>query len=104
MNRLSKVLATTKAKLVPRIGRSVVLQDQKIAVFQLLDGRIFAIEDHCPLTNGPILEGIVSGEYLYEPMREYKISLVDGKIQEPDEGQLKTFPVEIIGDEIFVEV
>ena len=101
---MSKLLATKKSKLIPRIGRSVVLADQKIAVFELSDGRVFAIEDYCPLTKGPVLEGIVSGEYLYEPMREYKISLVDGKIQEPDDGQVKTYPVEIVEDDIYIEV
>lgn len=99
-----RVLATKQSKLMPRVGRSVVIEDQKIALFQVTDGRVFAIEDNCPLTNAPVLEGIVSGEYLYEPMREYKISLVDGLIQEPDEGQLTVYPVEIIGDDIFVEV
>lgn len=99
-----KVLATKQSKLMPRVGRSVMINDQKIAIFQLTDGRIFAIEDHCPLTNAPVLEGIVSGEYLYEPMRDYKISLVDGMIQEPDEGQLKVYPVEVIDDDIFIEV
>ena len=99
-----RVLATKKSKLIPRVGRSVVLEKQKIAIFQISDGRIFAIEDYCPLTNAPVLEGIVSGEYLYEPMREYKISLVDGAIQEPDEGQLKVYPVEVIDEDIFVEV
>lgn len=99
-----RVLATKKSKLIPRVGRSVVLEKQKIAIFQISDGRIFAIEDYCPLTKAPVLEGIVSGEYLYEPMREYKISLVDGAIQEPDEGQLKVYPVEVIDDDIFVEV
>lgn len=99
-----RVLATKKSKLIPRVGRSVVLEEQKIAIFQISDGRIFAIEDYCPLTKAPVLEGIVSGEYLYEPMREYKISLIDGVIQEPDEGQLKVYPVEVIDDDIFVEV
>lgn len=99
-----RVLATKKSKLIPRVGRSVVLEDQKIAVFQISDGRVFAIEDYCPLTKAPVLEGIVSGEYLYEPMREYKISLIDGAIQEPDEGQLKVYPVEVMGDDVFVEV
>ncbi|EOH97833.1 nitrite reductase (NAD(P)H) small subunit [Enterococcus pallens] len=99
-----RVLATKKSKLMPRVGRSVVLEEQKIAIFQISDGRIFAIEDYCPLTKAPVLEGIVSGKYLYEPMREYKISLIDGVIQEPDEGQLKVYPVEVIDDDIFVEV
>jgi nitrite reductase (NADH) small subunit len=30
--------------------------------------------------------------------------LIDGKIQEPDEGQLRVFPVEIIDDDIYIEV
>ena len=101
---MTKILATKKSKLLPRVGRSIVVRDQKIAIFQISDGRIFAIEDFCSLTNGPVLEGIVSGEYLYEPMREYKISLVDGRIQEPDEGQLKTFPLEVVEYDIYVEV
>ena len=101
---MTKLLATKKAKLIPRIGRLIDLQGERIALFQLSDGRVCAIEDYCPLTQGPVLEGIVSGEYLYEPMREYKISLIDGKIQEPDEGQLRVFPVEIIDDDIYIEV
>lgn len=98
-----KVFATNKSKLMPQVGRSVTIDNQKIAIFEISDGRIFALADQCPLTNGPILEGLVSGEYVYEPMRDYKISLVDGKIQEPDEGQVPVFPVTVEGDEIYVE-
>ena len=101
---MAKVFATTKSKLLPRIGRSVTIEDQAIAIFEISDGRVFAIEDFCPLTQGPVLEGMVSGEFLYEPMRDYKISLVDGKIQEPDEGQLKVYPVTIENDAIYLEV
>lgn len=75
-----------------------------MAIFLMSDGRISCLEDYCPLTEGPILEGIVSGEFLYEPMREYKISLVDGKIQEPDDGQLRVYPVTVQDDDIFIEV
>lgn len=99
-----KVLATKKSKLIPRVGRSVTLKNEKIAIFTTSEGEIYALADYCPLTKGPILEGMVAGDYLYEPMRDYKISLIDGRIQEPDEGQIKTFPVMIDEDEVYVEI
>lgn len=99
-----KVFATNKSKLMPLVGRSVTIDKEKIAIFEISDGRIFAIADYCPLTKAPILEGLVSGEYVYEPMRDYKISLVDGRIQEPDEGQVTVFPVTVEGDAIYVEL
>jgi len=99
-----RILATQKNKLMPQVGRSVQIDSQKIALFQTSDGAIYALEDYCPLTDSPILEGVVSGTYLYEPMRDYKISLVDGKVQEPDTGQLKTYSVFLDGDDVYLEV
>lgn len=87
----NKIFLTKIETLLPQIGRSVSIGSKKLALFQLSDGRITAIEDFCPLTGGPVLEGTVSGEYLYEPLRDYKISLIDGRIQEPDEGQLQVY-------------
>ncbi len=98
-----KTFLTTTDVLLPQVGRSVSIGDKKIALFQLSDGRIIAIEDFCPLTNGPVLEGIVSGEYLYEPLRDYKISLIDGRIQEPDEGQLKVYELLIEDRNIYLK-
>jgi nitrite reductase (NADH) small subunit len=40
VNKLTKLLATKKAKLIPRIGRLIDLQGERIALFQLSDGRV----------------------------------------------------------------
>jgi nitrite reductase (NADH) small subunit len=98
-----KILLTTIETLLPQIGRSVTIGNSKIALFQLSDGRITAIEDFCPLTGGPVLEGTVSGEYLYEPLRDYKISLIDGRIQDPDEGQLKVYELLLEAGNIYLK-
>ena len=50
------------------------------------------------------MEGMVAGEYVFEPMRDYKISLVDGKIQEPDQGQVAVYPVSVVGDKVYIEL
>jgi len=98
-----KIFLTTTDALFPQIGRSVSIGNKKIALFQLSDGRITAIEDFCTLTGGPVLEGTVSGEYLYEPLRDYKISLLDGRIQDPDEGQLKVYELLIEDGNIYLK-
>ncbi len=102
MNKLTKLLATKKAKLIPRIGRLIDLRrkNRSFSAFRwtsLCDRRLLSVNA------GTCVRRNCIGEYLYEPMREYKISLIDGKIQEPDEGQLRVFPVEII-DDIYIEV
>jgi len=99
----NKIFLTKIETLLPQIGRSVSIGSKKLALFQLSDGRITAIEDFCPLTGGPVLEGTVSGEYLYEPLRDYKISLIDGRIQEPDEGQLQVYELLLEDGNIYLQ-
>lgn len=97
-----KVFVTAVDALLPRMGRKAQIGSYQIALFRLSDGRICALENCCPLTNAPITEGIVSGEYVYEPMRDYKISLLSGEIQEPDEGQLMVYETILEDDQLYV--
>lgn len=101
---MTKVLATQVSKLIPQVGRLVHIEDKQIAIFQLTDGRVFAIDDICPLTQGPVLESIVAGEYLYEPMRDYKISLVTGQIEDTEGAYMTVYPVEVVANDIYIEV
>lgn len=101
---MTKVLVTQVSKLIPQVGRLVHIEDKQIAIFQLTDGRIFAIDDICPLTQGPVLESIVAGEYLYEPMRDYKISLITGQIEDTEDTYMNVYPVEVVANDIYIEV
>lgn len=96
---------TEVSELVPRVGRLVKVQDDEIAVFLLSDNEIVALENFNPLTKGTIVDGTVSGAFLYEPMRDYKISLKDGMILDDDaEGvQIRTFPVEITAGRVYLK-
>lgn len=88
-----------------RVGRRVKIQGLELAVFRLSDGRIYALENKSPHRKGGILcEGIVSGEYLYDPLYDWKIRLTDGKVQAPDNGQVRTFPVIVENGEVHIRV
>ncbi len=100
---MTRVKAASYSGLEPRIGRTIAVGGQEIALFKVTDGTVYAIENRSPHPKGGVLsEGLVSGAFVFCPVYDWKISLVDGKVQDPDEGQVKTFNVEVKGDDIFI--
>ncbi|KGP73425.1 nitrite reductase small subunit NirD [Pontibacillus yanchengensis] len=104
MNKVTlRVKVAQYSEIEPRIGQTIQVMDRKIALFKVTNGKVYAIDNRSPHPKGGVLsEGLVSGEYVFCPVYDWKISLVDGKVQAPDEGQVKTYKVEIEGDDIFV--
>ncbi|GGA24554.1 nitrite reductase small subunit NirD [Paenibacillus physcomitrellae] len=98
----TKVYVARQEELLPRIGYSVVCGERKIAVFRLSDGRIKALENISPYRQGPLAEGTVSGEYVYCPLYDWKISLLDGQVQEPDHGTVATFETLLEDGKVYV--
>lgn len=77
-------------------GKEVRIGSLALAVFRTTDGTMYALENRTPhRKGGPLAEAIVSGHYIYCPLRDLKISLRDGLVQEPDTGQARTYPVKI---------
>lgn len=84
---------------------AVTIHNIEIALFKLTNGEIRAIENRSPNPRGGLLsDGLVSGEYIFDAVYDWKISLADGKVQAPDEGQVRTFPVEVEDGIIYVIV
>lgn len=101
---VSKVFITKVDELPENLGKRVYVEDGnlELAVFKLANGDIRAIENRCPHKAGVLSEGMVSGEYVFCPMHDWKISVVDGKAQGPDVGCVKTFEVAVENDEVYV--
>jgi nitrite reductase (NADH) small subunit len=86
-----------------KAGYAVKADDTELALFKLSDGSVRAIENRSPNPRGGILsDGLVSGEYIFDAIYDWKISLVDGKVQAPDEGQVRVYPVEIEEDIVYI--
>lgn len=85
-----------------KLGKTVTIGLQEIAIFRLANGTIRAIENRCPHKEGVLAEGMVSGEYVFCPMHDWKISLNDGVVQAPDTGCVRTFETEIENGEVIV--
>ncbi len=90
---------------IPRLGSRVVRTEKgDIGVFRTEDDRVFALNNSCPHKGGPLSQGIVYGDKVACPLHGWKISLVDGKAEEPDEGQTSCFAVKIIDGMVYLEV
>ncbi len=85
-----------------RGARCVNTPEGRIAVFRTAESQVFAIEDHCPHKKGPLSQGIVHGTAVTCPLHNWVISLESGKAQGADEGAVKTMPVRIEGERLFI--
>jgi nitrite reductase (NADH) small subunit len=99
---IRSVLIGEVADLPQKLGKTVTIGSKEIAVFKLENGDIRAIENRCPHKGGVLAEGILSGEYVFCPMHDWKISVNDGKVQAPDVGCVQSYPVEVKGDQVYI--
>lgn len=88
--------------LKPLIGKEVQVRDETIALFRLSSGEVRAVGNRCPHKNGPLAEGIVSGEYVFCPLHDWKISLTTGEVQKPDDGCIATYETAVIDGYVYI--
>ncbi|SDW25003.1 nitrite reductase (NADH) small subunit [Marininema mesophilum] len=83
-----------------QMGRVVHVAGMELAVFRLSTDQFRILENRCPHRGGPLAEGIVSGKYVFCPLHEWKISTLDGNVQEPDEGCVQVFQAKVEGENV----
>jgi nitrite reductase (NADH) small subunit len=106
MNTTAKEwISVCQVEEIPKFGgRSVRVGQAEVALFRLSDGRIKAVANRCPHKQGPLSEGIVSGDTVICPLHARKINLETGEVLKPDSGCVKTHPTKIEGDQVFLSL
>ncbi|HLR19291.1 MAG TPA: nitrite reductase small subunit NirD [Staphylococcus sp.] len=102
MKALEKIKVATVDELVPLVGKKVIINDIVIGLFLTESGEIYAVHNICPHKQGPLSEGIVSGEFVYCPLHDQKINLKTGQVQSPDTGCVDVYAVEIHNRDVYV--
>ena len=88
---------------IPRRGaRCVNTPAGRIAVFRTAEDQVFAIENRCPHKHGPLSEGIVHGASVTCPLHNWVFDLATGKALGADEGQVKTYPIDLVDGRIYL--
>lgn len=90
---------------IPKLGARVVRSGSvEIGVFRTDDDRVFAVNNRCPHKSGPLSEGIVYGDKVACPLHSWKISLVDGKAEEPDVGETACYQTKVEDGVVYLEL
>ncbi len=82
-------------------GRRVEYGQYAAALFNL-SGEYLAVENQCPHKGGPLADGIVAGKNVFCPLHNWKISLENGCALSGGTGQVKTFPVKVADNQIYL--
>ncbi|WP_232698461.1 nitrite reductase small subunit NirD [Brevibacillus daliensis] len=91
------------AEFPKRLGKLVRFCGEEIAIFRTDEDKFYAIENRNPNPKGgTLVDGMVSGEFIFDPLYDWKISLVTGRVQEPDEGIARVFDVKVENGEVSV--
>ncbi len=82
-------------------GRTFVVAGEQIAVFRLRDGSLRALSAVCPHRGGPIADGQIDGRVVLCPLHLNAFDLTTG-CSTTGAAPLRSFPVELDGDQIVV--
>ena len=84
------VRITECGNIPPREGRTTLIGDREIAIFNLgpstrlgTGDRFLAVDNRCPHRGGPLGDGIIAGDSVVCPLHAWKINLETGMVQRP---------------------
>jgi nitrite reductase (NADH) small subunit len=89
---------------VPNFGKKVVSVSGREILLINVKGTIYAVENECPHQGSPLTTAIVKDGFISCPRHGYRFNLIDGHCAEHPELVLATFPVQLNGDAILVDL
>ena len=95
--------AVAKISEIPSFGKKVVSVSGREILLVNVKGSIFAVENECPHQGSPLNAAVVREGSISCPRHGYRFSLFDGRCAEHTELELKTFPVQLNGDDVLVD-
>lgn len=93
-----------KISEVPAFGKKVVSVSGREILLVNFKGTIYAVENECPHQGSPLNAAIVKDGSLSCPRHGYRFNLKDGHCAEHPGLVLATFPVQLSGEAILVDL
>jgi len=98
------MVPAAKISEIPNFGKKVVTVFGQEILFINIKGTISAVENECPHQGSPLTAAVVKDGYIACPRHGYRFNLGDGSCSDHPELALKTYRVEISGDDILVDL
>ncbi len=97
------VRAMKIGELPPGMVRELQL-DGKVIALSNVGGKIYAIDNVCLHRGGPLGEGELSGQVVTCPWHGWQYDVTSGKLVTNPAVGVETYPVELRGDDVYVDV
>ena len=91
------------SELVTNTGKAVELEGQSVAVFNL-DGKIYALQNHCMHRGGPLADGYIEDSRVTCPWHAWQFDVKTGECETMKGSKQKTFKTKIDKDQIYVKI
>ncbi|KAA0888318.1 Rieske (2Fe-2S) protein [Oryzomonas rubra] len=98
------MIFAAKLTEVPFWGKKLITIDGVEVVLTNDRGKIFACENECPHQGSPMLAGIVKEGVISCPRHGWHYDLTNGASTDHPGYTLKTYQVELVGDDIMIEL
>ena len=98
------MIPVAKISEVPNFGKKVITVSGQEVLLINIKGSIFAVENDCPHQGSPLTAAIVKDGYIACPRHGYRFNLDDGRCNDYPEYALRTYPVELRGDDILIDL
>ncbi len=86
------------------LGRAFTVDGRTLALFRTRRGKVFAMDNQCPHKNGPLADGMLAGDSVVCPLHAFRFDMTTGECDQPTVCALKTYPVELRHNEVFVQI
>jgi len=102
---LEKVCTLTD--LTPQVGVPALIQGEQVAIFRLNDGRVYAISNYDPFSQANVIARGITGnlkgfDVVASPVYKQHFDLKTGQCLEDASVTLKTYPVQLDGDNVLI--
>ena len=97
-----KWILVSEENLIPKNeGKKVIFENHEIALFRV-GTEYCAVDNSCPHKGGPLADGIVAGKSVFCPLHNWKINLENGCALSGGRGKVKTYPVKVLNNQVYV--
>lgn len=102
---LEKVCTLTD--LTPQVGVPALIQGEQVAIFRLKDGNIYAVSNFDPFSQANVIARGITGnlkgfDVVASPVYKQHFDLKTGQCLEDASVKLKTYPVQLDGDNVLI--
>ena len=90
------------SEIPPGKAKAIVLDKFRIAVFNI-EGKFYAIKDACPHAEYPLSKGLLHGEVVGCSSHNWQFNVKTGQCIRGEIDTIRTFDVEVRGEEVWVK-